>query len=231
MGALRDLIESLPDPLRRSVFTHSSWVAPRTHSYERLEFLGDSVLGMVIAHHLYQRFPDRPEGDLAKIRAHVVSRPSCALVGAAEGLPEELVAEGARLGGEAAVSAPALAASESVIAEIVEAAIGAGFLHLGLDRVASAVVEAFADRIDYAVDEHVDYKTVLQEELARRASSVTYSLVEVTGPDHERRFTTAALVDGRRLGTGSGPSKKSSEQAAAREALARIGWPAVEEEQ
>jgi ribonuclease III len=231
VGALRELIESLPDPLRRSVFTHSSWVEPRIQSYERLEFLGDSVLGMVIAHHLFQRFPDRPEGDLAKIRAHVVSRPSCALVGVAEGFPEELVAQGARRGGEAALSAPALAASESVIAEIVEAAIGAGFLHLGLDRVAPAVVEAFAGRIDYAVDEHVDYKTVLQEELARQASSVTYLLVEMTGPDHERRFTTAALVDGRQLGTGSGPSKKSSEQAAAREALARIGRPSRQEEQ
>ncbi len=81
------------------------------------------------------------------------------------------------------------------------------------------MVEAFAERVAYAVEGHVDHKTVLQEELARRGASVTYELVETTGPDHERRFTTAAMVEGRELGRGSGPSKKASEQAAAREAL------------
>ena len=82
-----------------------------------------------------------------------------------------------------------------------------------------AVVEAFAERVAYAAEKHVDHKTVLQEELARRGASVTYELVETTGPDHDRRYTTAALVEGRVLGRGSGPSKKASEQAAAKEAL------------
>ena len=88
--------------------------------------------------------------------------------------------------------------------------------------MAAAIVAAFARRVDYALDEHVDHKTVLQEELARRGRSVTYALVEATGPDHDRRFTSAAIVDGAELGRGSGPSKKASEQEAAREALRRI---------
>jgi ribonuclease-3 len=206
--------------LRQTVFTHTSWVEPRTASYERLEFLGDSVLGLAIASHLFVRFPDRPEGDLARIRANAVSRPSCAIAARALGLDADLLAEGERRGGEAAVSAPSLAASDSVMAALVEAAIGGCFVAFGYDRVAPAVVEAFADRVAYASERHVDFKTVLQEELARRGGSVTYSVVEVSGPDHQRTFTTAALVDGRELGRGSGASKKASEQAAAREALA-----------
>ena len=205
------------------MFTHTSWVEPRLASYERLEFLGDSVLGLAIASHLYERYPDRPEGDLARIRANAVSRPSCAVAARALGLDADLLAEGERRGGEAASSAPSLAASDSVMAALVEAAIGATFLEFGYDRVAPAVVEAFADRVAYASERHVDFKTVLQEELARRGGSVTYSLVEVSGPDHQRMFTTAALVAGQELGRGSGPSKKASEQAAARQALAGIG--------
>ena len=193
-------------------------MAERGRSYERLEFLGDSVLGLCIARHLFQRFPDRPEGDLARIRAHVVSRASCAAAGRELGLAELLVAEsGARHAGAAA-----LAASDTVLAELVEAAIGACFLEYGLEPVAAAVVAAFTGRIAYALDEHVDHKTVLQEDLARRGGSVTYSLIETSGPDHDRRFTTAALVDGAELGRGSGVSKKASEQEAAREALRRL---------
>jgi len=198
-------------------------VEPRIASYERLEFLGDSVLGVAIASHLFERFPDRPEGDLARIRANAVSRPSCAVAARALGLDVDLVAEGERRGGEAAASAASLAGSDSVMGALVEAAIGAAFVAFGYDRVAPAVVEAFADRVSYASERHVDFKTVLQEELARRGGSVTYSVVEVSGPDHQRTFTTAALVDGRELGRGSGASKKASEQAAAREALAGIG--------
>ena len=109
-----------------------------------------------------------------------------------------------------------------MIAEVVEAGIGACFLEVGLERVADAVVEAFAGRVSYALEEHVDHKTVLQEELARQGGSVTYALVETTGPDHDRRFTSVAIVEGAELGRGSGGSKKASEQEAAREALEQI---------
>jgi ribonuclease-3 len=92
--------------------------------------------------------------------------------------------------------------------------------------VAEAVAAAFGPRVEFALERYVDYKTVLQEELARQGGSVTYDLVEATGPDHDRRFTTVALVEGRSLGTGTGPSKKASEQAAAQEALRRLTGPA-----
>jgi ribonuclease-3 len=200
------------------VFTHASWVESRVASYERLEFLGDSVLSLAIAAHLYERFPDRAEGDLAKVRAHVVSRPSCASVARRMHLERDLAQEARRAGSDDA----AVLASDSVMAAVIEAAIGAVFLEFGHERTAAAVVDAFAGRIVYALERHVDYKTVLQEELARQGASVTYRLVEASGPPHQRIFTSTAVVGDRELGRGSGASKKSSEQAAARLALERI---------
>jgi ribonuclease III len=216
---LRQLVEALPPDRRRSAFAHSSWVAERGRSYERLEFLGDSVLGLAITRSLFERFPDRREGDLARIRAHVVSRSSCAAVAHAIGLDELFLSEATAAAGPAALP---LAGSDSVLAEVTEACIGVCFLAYGFEAVAPAVVEAFTDRIEYALSEYVDHKTVLQEELARQGASVTYSLVETTGPDHDRRFTSVAVVKGNELGRGSGGSKKSSEQEAAREALERL---------
>jgi ribonuclease-3 len=191
-------------------------------SYERLEFLGDSVLGVSIAEHLYRRFDDRAEGELARIRAHVVSRESCAVVARELGLNADLAGRGRELGGDAALAADTIAGSTSVMAEVIEAVIGAAYLEFGPVDVMPAVVASVADRVAYAAEKHVDYKTVLQEDLARRGASVTYELVETTGPDHDRRYTTAAFVEGRELGRGSGPSKKASEQAAAMEALRGI---------
>lgn len=200
-------------------FTHSSWVERRQTSYERLEFLGDSVLGLAIAQHLYERFPDRPEGDLAKVRAQVVSRTSCAVVARKLGLDRDLAEEGERVGAE---EIDALIRSQSVVAATVEAVIGAVFIHSGFDPTAAAVVAAFADRVDYVLQRHVDHKTVLQEQLARRGASVTYAVTDTSGPPHQRLFTTVAMVGELELGRGSGSSKKASEQAAAREALANI---------
>lgn len=200
-------------------FTHSSWVERRQTSYERLEFLGDSVLGLAIAQHLYERFPDRPEGDLAKVRAQVVSRTSCAAVARRLGLDRDLAGEGERVGAE---EIDALIRSQSVVAATVEAVIGAVFIHSGFDLTAKAVVAAFADRVDYVLQRHVDHKTVLQEQLARRGASVTYAVTDTSGPPHQRLFTTVAMVGELELGRGSGSSKKASEQAAAREALANI---------
>jgi ribonuclease III len=185
-----------------------------------MEFLGDGVLGLAIAADLYMRFPDRPEGDLARIRAHVVSRESCAAVARQLGLERDLRA--AATPRVAVEDIEVLSGSDAVMAALVEAAIGATFLEFGLDAVAGAVVDAFDWRISFALDRHVDYKTVLQEELARRGASVTYALTETTGPPHQRVFTTSASVGELELGRGSGPSKKVSEQAAAREALANM---------
>jgi ribonuclease-3 len=218
---LRALIDRLSEPLRLLAFTHTSWVQRREDSYERLEFLGDGVLGLVIAHHLYRRFPESAEGDLAKVRAHVVSRTSCAAVAADLGLADDVRARGEGLGA-ARVEIDALSRSPGVLAAVVEAAVGAGYVEFGLDAVSEPVVAAFASRIDYALAEHVDAKTVLQEELARRGASVTYAVADVSGPPHQRWFTSLALVEGHELGRGSARSKKGSEQLAAREALAHL---------
>jgi ribonuclease-3 len=213
---LRALIDGLPVEVREVVFTHSSWMAERSKSYERLEFLGDGVLGLAIAHHLYRRLPDQAEGELARVRAHVVSRESCAVVADALGLADDLAGRAAALG---AADPSALVGSQAVRAALVEAAIGGCYLAHGFERVADAVVEAFSGRVDYALVEHVDYKTVLQEELARLDRSVTYVVAETSGPPHQRAYTSVAMVGGHELGRGSGSSKKASEQRAARQAL------------
>ena len=213
------LIQALPDERLRHAFTHASWAPGRADSYERLEFLGDSVLGLAIAEELYERFPDYAEGQLAKIRAHVVSRQSCAVVGKRLGLGELFA-------GHAGDVDPAelkrLAVNRNVLAALVEACLGALYLEHGFESIRVPIVEAFRDRIDYALEGHVDYKTELQEELARRALSVTYAVVDVEGPPHDRRFTCAAVIDGEAAGTGEGASKKAAEQVAAREALEKL---------
>jgi ribonuclease III len=208
--------------MRQLAFTHTSWVQRREDSYERLEFLGDGVLGLVIAHHLYRRFPNSAEGDLAKVRAHVVSRASCAAVATDLGLDRDVRARGEALAA-APVEIEALSRSPGVLAAIVEAVVGAGYLELGLDAVSVPIVSAFSGRIEYALAEHVDHKTVLQEELARRGASVTYAVADVSGPPHQRWFTSLALVEGQELGRGSARSKKGSEQLAARQALDHLG--------
>ena len=110
-----------------------------------------------------------------------------------------------------------------MLAALLEAALASLYLEHGFETVAAAIVEAFAERIDYALTHRVDYKTELQEELARRGRSVNYSLLDCEGPPHERVFTAAAVIDGSRAGVGRGSSKKGAEQEAAREALAGLG--------
>ncbi len=115
-----------------------------------------------------------------------------------------------------------------MVSNLVEAALGALYLEHGFDAIRAAVLAAFAERIEYALTTYVDYKTELQEELARRARSVSYAVVEVEGPPHERTFTCAAVVDGEESGTGRGPSKKAAEQAAARQALEKVRTESAE---
>jgi ribonuclease-3 len=109
-----------------------------------------------------------------------------------------------------------------VLAALLEAALGALFLEHGFAPIEDAVVGAFAARIDYALNTHVDHKTELQEALARTGRQVAYVVLSAEGPPHERHFTCAAVVDGEELGTGSGRSKKAAEQEAARGALEQI---------
>ncbi len=217
MSALATLVERLPEELRRRAFTHSSWVDERVQSYERLEFLGDCVLGLAVAEELYRRSPDADEGRLAQQRAYVVSRSSCALVARTLDLATEFERERERRGGEARIEA-----SRNVLAALCESVIGAAFEQFGYRETADAVVEAFQERIDFGEQGFVDHKTELQERLARQGASVSYRLMESTGPAHRRSFTTAAVLGDEVIGTGEGTSKKASEQAAAQEALLRV---------
>src|SRR5213595_1238157 len=155
-GSLRELIDALPAERAGAVFTHSSWAADRADSYERLEFLGDSVLELAIARRLYDRFPDFNEGRMAKIRSHVVSRASCAVVARELALGERLRESAGALPGD---ELERLARNRNVLAALLEAALAALYLEHGFEAVEPAVVDAFAGRIEYALTSHVDYKT------------------------------------------------------------------------
>ena len=178
------------------------------------------MLELAIAGELYTRFPDASEGRLAKIRAHVVSRQSCAGVARELGLGERLVAR-ARDVPEPELQR--LARSRNVLAAVLEAAIAAVYLEHGFSAVERPIVEAFDERIDYARSSHVDNKTELQEALARSGKQVQYQVLAMEGPAHDRRFVCAAVIDGEQLGAGRGSTKKAAEQEAARQTLEKLG--------
>jgi ribonuclease-3 len=120
-----------------------------------------------------------------------------------------------------------LSRNRNVLAALLEAALAALFLEHGFEPIEQAIVDAFRERIEYALTTHVDHKTELQEALARAGRSVSYSVLDVEGPPHDRRFTCAAVIDGEQVGVGHGPSKKSAEQEAARESLVALGLEPV----
>ena len=202
------------------MFTHSSWAPDRTSSYERLEFLGDSVLELAVARALYERYPDFTEGRMAKIRSHVVSRASCSVVARELGLGQRLAERGEEIA--PAEELERLSRNRNVLAALLEASLAALYLEHGFESIRVAVVAAFDGRIQYALTSHVDHKTELQEELARRGLQVVYNVLDVKGPPHDRLFTCAAMIDGKEVGVGRGRSKKAAEQDAAREALDRL---------
>ena len=205
----------MPDDLARQVFSHASWTPQRADSYERLAFLGDSVLALSVTRHLYPRLeaPRFGAGRMTKIRAQAVSRRSCAIVARRLGIAERLAAVAPE------TAAPGLPETESVLAEVTEAVIGACFLHYGFDATSGPVVEAFWPEIEEAMVRADDAKSALQELLARRGELVAYAVVSEEGPPHDRTFEVAATVNGEEVGRGSGRSKKDAEQAAARSAL------------
>jgi ribonuclease III len=215
--SLEDLLGELPDELRRQAFTHASWVGHRAESYERLAFLGDVVLSLAVSTHLYPRFERYGAGRLTKVRAQAVSGPSCARVALGLGVPDELRATAPE--GTTGRSAEMLVGSERVLASVCEAIIGASFIAFGFDRTAPAVVESFGREIEEALEHPVDYKSVLQERLARRAEVVAYRTISEEGPAHDRLFIAVAEVGGEELGRGEGKTKKGAEQEAALQAL------------
>jgi len=223
LRALHELLESLPPDLARQAVTHASLAPRRAESYERLAFLGDAVLGLAVTAHLYPRLDADVygAGQLTKIRAQAVSGRACRAVAERLGLPERLLAVAPP---DAGPAAEALAHTERVLASVIEAVIGAGYLHAGYERTAAAVVDAFRPEIEDALEAPADFKSALQERLARRGETVSYPVTVESGPPHERTFEVAAVVAGAELARGSGRSKKDAEQAAAASALA--GLPA-----
>jgi ribonuclease-3 len=218
--ALAKLVEELPADLRRRALTHSSWTERSPQSYERLAYLGDSVLALAVAAAIHARFLEIDAGGLTKIHNHAVSGVSCAEVGRDLGVPE-MLAE-AEPEAEDAIPARVLLSGSRPLPEVTEALIGACFVAFGFERVAAAVAAAFDDQIELAVEAPVDAKSALQELLARRRARVTYGVIGESGPAHRRTFEVEAAVEGERVGTGAGRSKKAAEQMAAEEALKRL---------
>lgn len=177
------------------------------------------MLSLAITTHLYPRLqPDAyGAGRLTKIRAQAVSGRSCREVAERLGIPERL-----RNAAPESVAGPAteqLARTERVLASVIEAVIGACYLEFGYQEVSEAVVEAFTPEIEQALAQPSDFKSALQERLARRGTIVTYEIAAEEGPPHERTFEVVAMVDGEEVARGSGRSKKDAEQAAAEAAL------------
>ncbi len=219
--SLAELIARLPQDLRRQALTHSSWSEDRTDSYERLAFLGDSVLGLAVAAEVFARFPAVDSGRLTKIHNQAVSGVSCAAVGRQLGVPQMLNEAEPETGG-GGIPAQSLLAGERPLPEVTEALIGACFLAYGFEDAAAAVAEAFQPRIELAAETRIDFKSALQELLARRGARVSYEVLTEAGPPHERTFEVAALLAGEEVGRGSGRSKKAAEQVAAEAALERL---------
>ena len=206
--------------LLENALTHSSYANERrgsVSSNERLEFLGDSVLGMVTADKLYHCFPDLPEGRLSRLRAELVCEQSLHAVALDLGLGAHL-----RLGkGEEHSGGRE---RPSILADAVEAVIAAMYLDGGLDPARTFILGHILCGIDAGEIHHVmDYKTELQEQIQRKADQhLRYELVETTGPDHNKRFVMAVFLNDREIGRGHGRSKKEAEQEAAKAALAGL---------
>lgn len=174
------------------------------------------MLSLAVTTDIYPRFEEHGAGSLTKLRAQAVARHACAEVARALDVPERLRAAAPPGTGR---SSDTLIASDRILASVCEAVIGAAYLHRGFDHVAPAVVEAFSAHVAEALERPVDYKSDLQERLARGAAVVTYRIELEEGPPHDRRFVAAADVDGVEIGRGEGRTKKAAEQTAALEAL------------
>ena len=216
-ASLAELFADTPEELRRQALSHSSWVERRADAFGRLAFLGDSVLGLAVASELFGALDQADIGELTKIHNQAVSGRACAEVARGLGLPD-MLRESAPEDGSG-VPAETLVSSERTMASLCEAMIGACYKAHGYEATAAGVVGAFRGEIDYARRERLDFKSELQERLARDGAAVSYEVTDEAGPAHRRRFEVRATVDGEAIGAGSGRSKKEAEQAAAERAL------------
>ncbi len=204
----------------QNALTHSSFANERWHnslmSNERLEFLGDSILGMVVADHLYRNYPDRPEGELTRMRADMVCEKTLALIAAQIELGDHLLlGKGEeRLGGRS---------RESILADAVESVIAACYLDGGMGAAKAFISRFVLCHVPEMKMQNVDYKTALQELVQQKKDqTLCYNLVSESGPDHDKQFRVELILNGEVLGCGVGTSKKRAEQDAARAALEKL---------
>ncbi len=208
--------------LLRAALYHSSYAnehrAAGITSNERLEFLGDAVLGFVTAEHLYKKHPDLPEGDLTRIRAALVCEESLHEVAQSLSLGDHLqLGRGEEQGGGRR--------RPSILADATESVFAAVYLDGGMESASQLIHRVLLDKErEEAVEERRrDYKTELQELVQRRSDQVLrYELTGATGPDHAKEFAFRVTLNGREVGSGTGRSKKEAEQSAARAALEEL---------
>lgn len=206
--------------LLQNALTHSSYANERWHdglkSNERLEFLGDSVLGMVVAEHLYRNYPSRPEGDLSRMRADMVCETSLAKVANQLRLGQHIL-----LGhGEEHCGGRSRA---SILADAVESVIAAMLLDGGMEPARRFISRFILCNVPEQAPNNMDYKTALQELVQQKKNQViTYALLSESGPDHNKHFCVQVLLNETPIGTGEGTSKKRAEQAAASHALEKL---------
>jgi ribonuclease-3 len=196
---------------------HASGADHRLASNERLEFLGDAILGAIVCDMLFRKFPDYLEGDLTKIKSVVVSRRTCAKISARLGMDRFLVI-GKGMGSQAQTPS-------SVLADVFESLIGAIYLDGGIAAAQRFIVRHLEPEIDAAVDGHVglNYKSNLQQVAQRDyGETPTYLLLDEKGPDHSKCFQISALIGDRRFASAWGPTKKEAEQRAALNALCQL---------
>lgn len=210
---------SVETPLLEVALAHRSFAFERkgAPNNERLEFLGDAVLGLVITNLIYRSFPELAEGDLAKLRSSTVNMAVLADVARTVGLGEELfLGKGEELSGGRD--------KDSILADAFEAVLGALYLDCGLDQTAPVIERLFSAHIHELVDRGVvrDFKTNLQEQSVQQLGVMPEYRVSSTGPDHDKRFEAEVFLKGTFMGTGTGRSKKQAEQAAAKEALVEL---------
>jgi len=206
--------------LLENALTHSSYANEKWKnsllSNERLEFLGDSVLGFVVAEYLYRTYPDHPEGDLTRMRAELVCETSLADAATQLALGEFLLlGHGEEQGGGRSRS--------SIIADAVESVIAASYLDGGFDAARGIINRLILKNAPREMQRITDYKTALQELVQRRKNQVlSYQLLEESGPDHDKTFRVEVSLNGEVIGTGEGSSKKRAEQSAAEAAISRL---------
>ena len=206
--------------LLQNALTHSSYANERWHnsllSNERLEFLGDSVLGMLVAEYLYRNFPNRPEGELTRMRADMVCEQTLAAAANRIGLGSHLLlGHGEEQGGGRK--------RNSILADAMESVIAACFLDGGMEAALKVVQQFILVEVPVTKLHNADYKTQLQELLQQRKNQVlSYALVDQSGPDHDKKFDVEVSLNGKVVGSGSGSSKKRAEQDAARMAIEKL---------